>query len=47
MLLELDGSRHAWLEDHGSGLTLFVLVDDAADKVPAAHFQLEHTAKIT
>ncbi len=42
MLLQVDGSRHAWLEDRGPALTLFGLVDDATNKVPAAHFQLEH-----
>jgi len=42
MLLQVDGSRHAWLEERGPGLTLFGLVDDATNKVPAAHFQLEH-----
>ena len=42
MLLQVDGSRHAWREERGPGLTLFGLVDDATNKVPAAHFQLEH-----
>jgi transposase len=42
MLLQVDGSRHAWLEERGPSLTLFGLVDDATNKVPAAHFQLEH-----
>ena len=42
MLLQVDGSRHAWLEGRGPVLTLFGLVDDATNKVPAAHFQLEH-----
>jgi transposase len=42
MLLQVDGSRHAWLEDRGPALTMFGLVDDATNKVPAAHFQLEH-----
>lgn len=41
MLLQLDGSRHNWLEGRGSQMTLLGLVDDATSKVPAAHFQLE------
>jgi hypothetical protein len=42
MLLQVDGSRHAWLENRGPNLTLFGLVDDATNKVTSAHFQLEH-----
>ena len=41
MLLELDGSRHDWLEGRGPHLTLLGFVDDATNQVPAAHFQLE------
>ena len=41
MLLQLDGSRHDWLEGRGPNLTLLGFVDDATNKVPAAHFQLE------
>jgi len=44
MLLQVDGSRHAWLEERGPGLTLFGLVDDATNKVPAARFQHEDSA---
>ena len=29
MLLQLDGSYHAWLEDRGPKLTLLLAVDDA------------------
>jgi transposase len=42
MLLQVDGSRHDWLEGRGPLMTLLGLVDDATNKVPAAHFQLEH-----
>jgi transposase len=39
MLLQLDGSRHAWLEDRGSWLTLLLAVDDATGAVSDALFQ--------
>src|SRR5918999_1654208 len=39
MLLQLDGSHHAWLEGRGSWLTLLLAVDDATGKVPSALFQ--------
>ena len=39
MLLQLDGSTHAWLEDRGPILTLLLAVDDATGSVPAALFQ--------
>jgi len=42
MLLLIDGSCHAWLEERGPELTLLGVIDDATGKVPAAHFQLEH-----
>ena len=41
MLLQVDASRHDWLEGRGPMLTLFGGVDDASNKVPSAHFQLE------
>ena len=34
MLLQLDGSYHAWLEDRGPWLTLLLAVDDATGTVP-------------
>jgi hypothetical protein len=34
MLLQLDGSDHAWLEDRGPWLTLLLAVDDATGTVP-------------
>ena len=42
MLLQIDGSRHDWLEGRGPVLTLFGMVDDATNKMTAAHFQIEH-----
>jgi len=39
MLLQLDGSHHAWLEDRGPVLTLLVAVDDATGTVPYALFK--------
>ena len=42
MLLQVDGSRHDWLEGRGPYLTLMGGVDDATNKVCAAHFQAEH-----
>ena len=42
MLLQVDGSRHDWLEGRGPHLTLLGGVDDATNKMCAAHFQSEH-----
>lgn len=42
MLLQVDGSRHDWLEERGPQLTLMGAVDDATNKVCSAHFQIEH-----
>ena len=39
MLLQLDGSPHAWLEDRGPVLTLLLAVDDATGTVPYALFR--------
>lgn len=39
MLLQIDGSPHAWLEDRGPRLTLLLAIDDATGTVPYAHFQ--------
>lgn len=41
MLLQVDGSRHDWMEGRGPRLTLLGFVDDATNKLPSAHFQLE------
>ena len=38
MLLQLDGSPHAWLGDRGPWLTLLLAVDDATGTVPYALF---------
>lgn len=35
MLLQLDGSQHAWLEDRGPRFTLLAAIDDATGTVPA------------
>lgn len=40
MLLQIDGSHHAWLEERGSKLVLLAVIDDATGKVPAARFHL-------
>lgn len=42
MLLQVDGSRHDWLEERGPHLTLLGAVDDATNQVCAAHFQAGH-----
>jgi transposase len=39
MLLQLDGSPHAWLEDRGPELTLLLAIDDATGTAPYALFQ--------
>ncbi len=39
MLLQMDGSHHAWLEGRGPRLTLLVAVDDATGKLPYAVFR--------
>ena len=40
MLLQVDASRHDWLEGRGPQLTLVGLIDDATGEVPVARFQL-------
>jgi len=39
MLLQLDGSHHAWLENRGPWLNLFLAIDDATGTVPFALFR--------
>lgn len=39
MLVQVDGSRHRWLGDHGPWLTLLLAVDDATGIVPYALFR--------
>lgn len=41
MLLQIDGSRHDWLEGRGPLLTLVGGIDDATGTVPAALFRAE------
>jgi transposase len=44
MLLQIDGSRHDWLEGRGPLLTLIGGIDDATGIVPAALFREEEDA---
>lgn len=39
LLLQIDGSRHDWLEGRGPWLTLIGAIDDATGMVPAATFR--------
>jgi hypothetical protein len=43
-LLQLDGSRHRWLEDRGPELVLVGAIDDATGSVPAAVFRDQEDA---
>ena len=43
-LLQLDGSRHRWLEDRGPELVLVGAIDDATGLVPAAVFRDQEDA---
>lgn len=45
MLLQIDGSRHDWLEGRGSYLTLVGAVDDATGMVPYALFREQEDAQ--
>jgi hypothetical protein len=44
LLLQLDGSRHDWLEGRGPWLTLVGAIDDATGIVPAAVFREQEDA---
>ena len=44
LLLQLDGSRHDWLEGRGPWLTLVGAIDDATGAVPAATFREQEDA---
>ena len=44
MLLQIDGSRHDWLEGRGPYLTLIACIDDATGKVLAARFREQEDA---
>jgi transposase len=43
MLLQTDGSPHAWLEGRGPKLCLIGAIDDATGEVVYAHFQMTET----
>lgn len=45
MLVQCDGSHHAWLEDRGPQLVLHAAIDDATSKVLAGWFEEEETAR--
>jgi len=45
MLLQIDGSRHDWLEGRGPWLTLISSIDDATGKVPLALFREQEDAQ--
>ena len=44
MLLQIDGSRHDWLQGRGPHLTLVGAVDDATGTVPFALFRQQEDA---
>lgn len=44
MLLQVDGSKHDWLEGRGPWLTLHAAIDDATNEVPWALFRSEEDA---
>jgi hypothetical protein len=46
MLVQIDGSRHAWLEERGPWLTLLAAIDDATGKLAAAVFREEEDASL-
>src|SRR5947209_6112880 len=45
MLVQIDGSRHQWLEDRGPWLTLIAAIDDATGKISAAIFREQEDAQ--
>lgn len=45
MLLQIDGSRHDWLEGRGPYVTLIGAIDDATGKVPFALFREQEDAQ--
>jgi transposase len=44
MLVQIDGSRHAWLGDRGPWLTLIAAIDDATGKIIAGVFREQEDA---
>jgi hypothetical protein len=45
MMLQIDGSRHDWLEGRGPYLSLIAAIDDASGEVPYAIFRLQEDAQ--
>jgi hypothetical protein len=45
MMLQIDGSRHDWLEGRGPYLSLIAAIDDATGNVPYAIFRLQEDAQ--
>lgn len=45
MLLQIDGSRHDWLQGRGSYLSLLAVIDDATGTVPYAIFREQEDAQ--
>ena len=45
MLLQVDGSHHAWLEERGPRFTLLLALDDATGDVPRALFRPAEDAR--
>ena len=45
MLLQIDASRHDWLEGRGPYLSLVGAIDDATNRVTAAEFRLQEDAE--
>jgi transposase len=45
MMLQIDGSRHDWLEGRGPQLSLVGAVDDATGEVPHALFRMQEDAQ--
>lgn len=45
MLVQVDGSPHAWLEDRGPRLCLLVAIDDATNRILAACFRDQEDAQ--
>lgn len=45
MLIQMDGSPHAWLEDRGPRLCLIAAIDDATGTIPAGVFREQEDAQ--
>jgi hypothetical protein len=46
MLVQIDGSRHAWLGDRGPWLCMLAAIDDATGNLAAAVFREEEDASL-